>query len=352
MRAGRRVTAFLLLGTGLLAACRSRPPAPLPPIPAQSGSVLILPGPPLASPAVPTDQTLVDRVVAVVNDEPIMMSELQEAVILYGRETQAAPTDPVDANQLQQTVLKRLVEHRLQVQEARREKVQATEEEVSALVDDFVRRNGGDRTRVETQLRAQGLSWEAIRRELRDQLLVQKLRGRRLTRRATVTEPEVDAYVAANRGKLETGLKYHPRHLAILAQPPDQPGAWDRARADIEAIAARLRDGADFAELARAHSHDGSAASGGDLGWLARGELLPLFEEPILKLGKGEVTAPIKSDVAYHLFRLEDREELTAEMLAQLRQQARDLLLQQKAQERFDEWIEELRRRALITVRL
>lgn len=345
--AARRAAAAVLLASAL-AACRGAP-APLPPIPAGSGTLLLPPG---AAPPAPSDQTVIDRVVAVVNGEVIMLSELQETVFLYLRETREPAPSPENLREFQQKVLERMVNHRLQVQEARRERVEATEEEVEAALNEFVRRNGGDRARFEEQLRAQGLTWDGVRRELRDGILVQKIRGRRVGRRAAVAEAEVDAYLAANRAKLEGGLKYHPRHIAILARPPDQPAAWERAKVEIDAILARLRDAADFAELARAHSHDGSAGAGGDLGWLARGELQPLFEEPILKLGKGEVTEPIKSPAGYHLFGLDDREELTPEMIAQFRQQARDLLLQKKAQERFDEWVEELRRRALITLRL
>ncbi len=350
MTTGRLVITGFLVASGV-AACRSSPPV-LPPVPASSGSLLLLPdGPPAAPPAIPGDQTMVDRVVAVVNNEPITMSELQEAVVLLMRETKEAPPAG-DSAAIERRVLTRMVDHRLQVQEARREKIQVTDEEIQGEVDDFVRRNGGDRARVETQLRAQGLTWEGVRRELRDQLLVRKIRSRRIARRATVTEAEVDTYVAANRGKLEAGLKYRPRHIAILAQPPDQAAAWERAKQEIDALVAQLKEGADFTELARTHSKDGSAAASGDLGWLARGELQPLFEEPVLKLEKEGVTAPIKSAAGYHLFRLEEREELTPEVLAQLRQQARDILIQQKAQARFDEWVDELRRRALIAERL
>lgn len=345
MKIGRGALAWIVLMAGLQA-CRGAAP-PLPPIPASSGTVLLPPGP---APARPDDEGVVDRVVAVVNGDVIMMSELQEAVALYLRETKEAA--PASVTELQQKVLTRMVDHRLQVQEARREKVDVGDDEVQAAVDDFVRRNGGDRARVEAQLRAVGLTWEVIRRELRDQLLVQRIRGRRVARRANVTEAEVDAYLAENRAKLEAGLKYRPRHLAILAQPPGEPAAWEQAKAEIERIVARLREGADFAELAREHSRDGSAAAGGDLGWLARGELQPLFEEPILALKNGEVTAPIRSSAGYHIFRLEEQQELTPEMLAQFRDQARDLLGQRKAHERFEEWVEGLRRKALIAVRL
>src|SRR5262249_62115381 len=110
--------------------------------------------------------------------------------------------------------------------------------------------------------------------------------------------------------------------------------------------------GAACAPLPRGHPGDAPARAGGDLGWLAGGELEPVFETPILALTKDAVSAPIKSSVGYHLFKLEEREGLTVEMLTDARQQARDILIQRKAQERLDEWVEGLRRRAPISRRL
>jgi peptidyl-prolyl cis-trans isomerase SurA len=220
------------------------------------------------------------------------------------------------------------------------------------MLDDFVRRNGGDREKIEVQLQTQGVTWETLRRELRDQALAQRVRGRRVVRRATVTETEVDQYLTENRSKFDAGLKYHARHIAVMAEPPSSPAAWERAKQEIDGIAAELAAGADFTELARTRSKDPSSASGGDLGWLARGELDASFELPLLALGKGQATAPIRSAAGFHILVLVDRQELTAERLTEARQQVRDLLLQKKAQERFDEWLDMLRRRALIAIRL
>src|SRR5262245_7752686 len=332
-----------------LAGCKGTPP-PLPPVPADSGSILLPPG---SSRAPAPDGSVVDRVVAVVNEDVILMSELQEAAILYLRDTkELPPAGAQERERLFQKVLDRMVNHRLQVQEARRDKVEVNEEELASVMDDFVKRNGGDRQKLEEQLKAQGLSWDLVRRDIRDSILAQKARARRIGRRASVTEAEIDAYLAENRPKLEGDLKYHPRHIAVLAQPAGSPAAWDKAKTEIDEIVGRVRAGADFAELARAHSQDGSASSGGDLGWLKPGELDPVFEGAILKLKKGETTAPIKSGNAYHLFRMEDREEMTPEMVSQLRQQVRDILVQRKAQERLDDWMQDLRKRALIAERL
>jgi peptidyl-prolyl cis-trans isomerase SurA len=349
MRRGFGPLAAGVLLAAAVSGCKGTPP-PLPPVPANSGSILLPPGS-TRSPA--PDNSVVDRVVAVVNEDVILMSELQEATVLYLRDSkEAAPASAQDRERLFHKVLDRMVDHRLQVQEARRDRVEIGEDELVQVMDDFIKRNGGDRARIEEQLRVQGLSWEIVRRDIRDSLLAQKVRVRRIGRRATVTEAEVDAYLAENRPKLETDLKYRPRHIAVLAQPPGVPAAWDKAKTEIDAVADRLRESADFAELARAHSQDGTASSGGDLGWLKPGELDPLFEGPILKLKKGETSAPIKSANGYHLFRLEDREELTPEMVAQLRQQSRDILVQRKAQERLDDWLQGLRKRALIAERL
>jgi len=191
MSVGRLWLACLLVATGS-AACRGAPPV-LPPVPASSGLVMVKPE---EAPSVRTGQALIDRVVAVVNGDVIMMSELQEAVILYQRETKGPTLGEGEVEELQRKVLARMVDHRLQVQEARREKVEVTEDDVRAVVDDFVRRNGGDRAQIEAQLRLQGLTWEGLRRELRDQLLAQRIRGRRVSRRANVTEAEVDAFAS------------------------------------------------------------------------------------------------------------------------------------------------------------
>jgi peptidyl-prolyl cis-trans isomerase SurA len=297
------------------------------------------------APPIKDSQAVIDRVVAVVNGDVIMMSELQEAIVLSRRDGRSVP----DGAELERTMLNRLVDHRLQVQEAKRDKVEVTDDELRAAVDDMVKRNGGDREKFEAQLQVQGVTWEALRREMREQLLAQRVRSRRVVRRSTVTESEVDQYLTQNRDKFEAGLKYHAFHMAITVEATSSPGAWEQAKQEIEGITVALAGGADFAELARTRAKD---STGGDLGWLARGELDPAFERPLLALQKGQVTAPIRSGAAYHLLKLDDREELTAERLADARQQVRDLLLQKKAQERFDEWLEGLRRRALIAIRL
>ncbi|HEX2501546.1 MAG TPA: peptidylprolyl isomerase [Methylomirabilota bacterium] len=331
-----------LVVAGAIGACRAGPAGPLPPIPPGSGGILVRAG---EAPPVKDTQSVIDRVVAVVNDDVVMMSELQEAIVVARRDGRSLPDGP----DLERAMLNRLVDNRLQIQEARRDKIEISDDELRGYVEDFVKRNGGDRDKLAAQLQVQGVTWDALRREMRDQLLAQRVVSRRVVRRATITEAEVDQYLTENRAKFEAGLKYHAFHMAIPVEAPGSAAAWERAKQETESIAVALAGGADFAELARTRAKD---PAGGDLGWLTRGELDAVFEGPLLALQPGQVTAPIRSGSAYHLLKLEGREELTAQRLADARQQARDLLTQKKSQERFDEWLETIRRRALIAIRL
>ena len=308
---------------------------------------------PTAPPPVPAGQVVVDRVMAVINQEVITLSELEEAVAFYLRDTrQPRPEESgTEARALEQRVLQRLVNHRLQVQEAKREQLEVSEDELREAVDEAVRRSGLPRAEFEKELRGQGLSWEAFRRELRDQLLVQRVVRRRVGARVSVTDDEVEAYLKANRETFETVLTYRARHIAVLANPPDKEESWERAQAKIAEIRQHLQAGEAFAEVVRKFSEDPSAEHGGDLGTLRRGELAPLFERAILALSVGEMSEPIRSPQGIHLFLLEAKEELAGEALVQARAQARELLYRQKFQERLETWLGELRQRAIITLK-
>ena len=190
-----------------------------------------------------------------------------------------------------------------------------------------------------------------FRSRLRDSLRVNKVIRRRVALRVSVTEPEINRYIEENRGKLDTGLSYHARHILIV--PADDTDAgWEAARIRAEVIRTQVTDGADFAELAKQNSRDASAKEGGDLGTLRRGELSQEIEDQILALRPGEVSRPHRSQLGYHIFRLESKETLEGEALQRVRQQVREILYRQKYDARMDAWLKEIKQRAIIEVRM
>lgn len=300
--------------------------------------------------AVLADDSVMDRVVAVVNNDVITLNELRESVLYFKVEGRVPD---MDESELARQLLGRLIDGRLQLQEADREQIVVEDAELKdELAERMKKLHAKSDEDFETMVKRQGLTMEAVKQKLREQILISKVVRRKVAFRVSVTEQEIDAYLAENRDKLETGLTYHARHIVIAVEGEPTEAAWAAARDRAERASQRLQEGADFAQLARELSRDGTASDGGDLGTLSRGELAAGIETEILKLSPGQVSPPIRSDMGYHLFKLESKETLDGEGIARVRQQIRDILFRQKYQTRFNAWIKEIKQRAIIEVRI
>ena len=296
------------------------------------------------------DASVTDRVIAVVNNDAITLAELQEAIAAYRYENQQAP-EPTD--ELVQQFLRRMIESRLQLQEAERDKIVVDEPEVEEELAERIKKvNVKSREEFERLIKAQGLTLEAVKKRMRDGIKVSRLIRRKVTARVSVTDAEIAKYLEANRQKLETGLSYHARHILLVPEGADTEAGWEAARIKAELLRTQLRQGADFVELARQHSRDASAKDGGDLGTLKRGELAQDVETQILALQPGEISKPYRSQLGYHVFRLESKEGLEGEALVRAQAQIREILFREKYEVRLDAWLKELKQRAIIEVRL
>ena len=294
------------------------------------------------------DDTVTDRVIAVVNNDAITLGELQESIYSYRAENASQRSGPSD-DELRRDFLNRLIDNRLQLQEADREKVVVEEVELNEEFLERIKRYGAKTEEEFAKLvRGQGVTVDAIKKRLREGLKVQKLIRRKVTLRVSVTEAEITRYLDENRSKLETGLSFHARHILITPETNDDTG-WESARIKAEMLRTQLEDGADFVELARQHSRDASAKDGGDLGTLKRGELAPEIESELLTLGPGQVSRPVRSPLGLHVFRLESKDSLES---ASIRQQIRDILYRQQFDSRLEAWLKEIKLRAIIEVRI
>ena len=292
-----------------------------------------------------------DRIVAVVNNDVITLTELREQVLYY--KVEARGEEVPDDDRLAHQLLDRLIESRLQLQEAEREKVNVEEAELSEeIVSRMKKLNLTTELEFEDAVKKQGLTLDQVKKRLREQLMVAKVIRRKVAFRVSVTEQEVDRYLQENREKLETGLTYHARHILVVPEGERTDAEWATARETAAAVFTRLKAGADFAEVAKEVSRDGTAKDGGDLGTLKKGELADEIESQILNLAPGQVSEPFRTGLGYHIVKLESRETLEGEGLTRLRQQVRDVLFREKYQARLDAWLGEIKKRAIIEVRI
>ena len=283
------------------------------------------------------------RIVAVVNDEAITDADVAaylSALLAEG----AAPTEGADRAEVRRAVLRRLIEQRLMLQEAKRSGVAADGEEVLRRLEDVRRRFPSDEA-FERSLAEAGLSKEHLKAQLRDQLLVERLVDRQV--RATVVVSPQEVAAAGNPSEpAREGERVRVSHLLVRA---GEQRTEAEARALIEDLRRRLRDGADFAELARRYSEDPHGPDGGDMGWVVRGELLPELEAALNGLQPGVISEPVQTKLGFHLLAVTERQAASAtpeDRDRNIRQQ----LYQQKFHDAFQRWLDDLMRRAYIEV--
>jgi peptidyl-prolyl cis-trans isomerase SurA len=301
----------------------------------------------------PDSGEVMDRVICVVNNDAITLFELEETEARYLYENKENPPEGEARKALRHRLLDRIIENRIQLQQAEREKIVVEDSEIAEQVDEIKKKLGAKSPlEFEEMLKSQGLTLEGVRKRIKDQIMVQRLMRRKVGLRVTVTEQEIDKYLEDNREKLEVGLSFEARHILFLPKPPDSEEAWEAARRKSEQVYALLIEGQRFSELAKTYSEDASGKDGGSLGRLKRGELAPDIEQAILKLEPGQFSSPFRSKVGYHLFQLDSKESLTGEALVQARNQIRDILYRQKYDARMQEWVADMKQRAVIDIRM
>jgi peptidyl-prolyl cis-trans isomerase SurA len=264
----------------------------------------------------------VDRIVAVVGDTPILASRVEEELNLALAEQQRTgrpvPTDSAELAAYRREILSRLIDDELLLQQAVRDTtVKVTDQQVQSATDAALRQTRAQfqsETEFRQQLQVAGLGTpeeyrrylsEQVRRDLMKQQLVQRLRERQEIRSVPPTETEVRSYYESTKAQ-------QPRRpstvsfRAILVRPEPTAEAKAAARAEADSALVELRQGADFATLARRASDDPSTReAGGDLGWFRRGKMVAEFEAVAFRLRPGQVSEVVETPFGYHLIQVE-----------------------------------------------
>lgn len=293
------------------------------------------------------------RVVAVVNNEPITSTELQQYMMRAKRQV-ARQGVQIPEDELRQQVLEQMVLEKLQLQVATRMGITIDDAAVDRAIDDIARRNDLTLDALKQALAADGITFEQFREQIRREMTIARLRDREMEGRVTVSDVEIDHFLANNpdvmrRIEAEAGnvMQTHVRHILVRT---NQAVNDEAAQAKLLTLRERIVNGVDFAELARANSDDGSAFKGGDLGWINPGDTVPQFEEVMNQLAPGEISQPVKTPFGWHLIQVLERRPLTASEDYR-RNYARQLLRRQKLEQAYNAWLQTIRAEAFVEVR-
>jgi peptidyl-prolyl cis-trans isomerase SurA len=270
---------------------------------------LALPLPPL--PAAAQGVALVDRIVAIVNKEVITSSELAEAVAGAERQLQRQKTPLPERSRLEQQMLERLIVQKAQLQLAREKGMRVDELQLDRAVQRVAQNNNLSLPDFRNALERDGVPFLAWREELREQIMLNRLREREVDDRIQVSDTEIDLFLAELESRPDTKVEYQLAHILVRVPEQANPERIETARARARKALAEARAGADFATLAASYSDAPDALQGGALGWRNHDRLPELFAGALSDMKAGEVSEILRSPAGFHVLKLVARRGAT-----------------------------------------
>lgn len=250
---------------------------------------------------------LVDRVIAVVNDDVITRYELNEqkraVAAQLKRQGVAMPPDA----ELDAQVLERFINERVQLQYAKENGIRADDETVNASLQRIARENKMSMQQFSAALAKDGVSVEKFRDELKNEIVLSRLRDREVESRVVVTDAEIENYLALAKAQGANQAEYQLAHILVLVPEQATPEQVETRKKRAEEALRQLNAGTAFGQVAAVFSDSNDAVQGGTLGWRQADRLPTLYAESANKLKTGETSGVLRSANGFHIVRLLDK---------------------------------------------
>jgi len=249
-------------------------------------------------------EVTLDRIIAVVNDDVIMQSELVNKIrtvkAQIAQQNQEMPPDEILVKQ----VLENLILTKLQLQLAAGTGVVVDDETLNQTINRIAEQNKVSLAQFREILERDGYSYERFREDIRDEITITRLQQRHVDNRISVTDNEIDNFLATEKHQGGTENEYHLSHILIATPEEATAEEKEQARMVAEKVLEDLAHGEDFAKLAVSLSAGQQAEQGGDLGWRKASEIPSLFADVITHMKEGEVSRLIESPGGFHIIKL------------------------------------------------
>ncbi len=299
-------------------------------------------------------EAVVDRVVAVVNQEIITLSEVekwtnplkQEIVTKDRLEKQ----DRVET--LCRQVLEKLIEEKLIDQEVKKSGIKISSKEIEATLEEVKRRNAVTQEDLEKALAVEGLTLETYKEQIGKSLQRKKLISWSLKVEAKAGEKELREFYQKNMDRYRTNETYRPSHILFAIPKEATPEEMGEIRRKAQKVLERIKGGEDFGEMALLYSEDASSKNQGDLGYLKKGELVPAFEREALRLKVGEVSGIVRSEFGFHIIKLLNRKGMDPFPFEEVQEKVKADYYESEMEKAFKQYVSTLKEKAVIEIKL
>ena len=250
---------------------------------------------------------LLDRVVAIVDDDVVLLSELNQRMATVYEQIQQSGTQPPAEKVIREQVLERLISERLQLNLGYKAGVRISDEEINQTLARVAAQNSLSMEEYVAAIDASGSNMSRVRQDIANELTIMRVQQGTVMRRIRISEQELDNFLNSEEGKLATSADVKLGQILISVPFDASIADTESITRKVDAIAQEINNGADFKQLAIANSNDQSALDGGDLGWRKMAQLPRVFTTALKTMDIGQVSEPIRSAAGYHLLKLYDR---------------------------------------------
>tara|TARA_R110002049_G_scaffold252264_2_gene427407 strand:- start:129626 stop:130939 length:1314 start_codon:yes stop_codon:yes gene_type:complete len=248
---------------------------------------------------------LLDRIVAVVEDDVITASELQERINVIKAQAGDQAALPDEAT-LTEQVLQRMIVERLQVKWGERRGITIDDNSLDQAMRNLAERNRLDLDQFRSALLQQGIDYIAFRDQVRTEMTIGQVIRRAVESNIQVSPSEIDALLESQQGSLDTDAEYRIAHILIQLPQDPTPDNIEVAKTKIEKLHKRALEGESFTQLAIANSQAQDALEGGDLGWRNKNQLPGVFSRNLSNMNPGDISDILRSGSGFHIFRVLD----------------------------------------------
>lgn len=302
----------------------------------------------------PAVTEMIDRIVAVVNEDIILLSELNQRVEPYAQRIRQQEFDTEKSRQLlfkvREEMLNRLVDEKLTDQEIKRNDIQVDEAQIDSTIERIKAANYFTDEDLRRFLEQEKLTMEQYRKQIKEQILRTRLVNYQVKSKIVITEEDIKAYYDSHPEIYGGKIRFHLRN--ILMRPPEfSTDAERQALKDrMEQIRSQVNSGTPFADLARAYSQSPAAADGGDIGEFEKETLSPQIRAALDGLSPGQTTPVLDTDQGLQVFYVEAVNRSEGKSLESVREEIHQKLFTEVVDKKFDAWLDNLRAQSHIKI--
>jgi peptidyl-prolyl cis-trans isomerase SurA len=301
-----------------------------------------------------TSAEIIDRIVAVVNDDVITLTELNSSLKPYAEKIRSLGYPQEKEQQLlfkvRKDILDHLIDQKIEDQEIKRSKVEISEDQIDRTIEQIKQTNYLTDEQLRAELDKDGMTMEGYREKIKGQLLRTRLVNLKVKSKIVITKEDIKAYYEKHIDEFSEKPKYHLRNIILKVPLFTDTEKKLEIKTKMDDSLEKLKSGESFEALAAKYSESPAASDGGDLGEFEFDSLSPQFQKAIEKIKPGEFTPVLDTDLGYQIFFLENIVSAKGKTLEEVTPEIESKLYNETIDKKYGAWIGELRKQSVIKI--